>query len=81
MRRAAGIALRALGYAWLTIGILLILVGYAGIFMKEGFWALWATLNPFNWPNTIAVIATILPGALLLAAASKVLEKVPPKSV
>ena len=63
------IGLKSLGYIWLTLAILLILVGIIGVWMQEGFGGVRRLLSPFNVINYIVMILTLAPGggALLLA--------------
>jgi hypothetical protein len=60
---------RVLGKVWIGLAFVVVLIGYAGTFMKRGFWALQELVNPFNIGNYIAVIITFLPGFLMLMAA------------
>ena len=60
-----------LGYALLCVGVGIILVGWAGVFMRDGLWALLEMLNPFNVVNFIMQVLTLAPGLLLLAWGEK----------
>lgn len=60
-----------LGYALLCVGVGIILVRWAGVFMRDGLWALLEMLNPFNVVNFIMQVLTLAPGLLLLAWGEK----------
>lgn len=62
---------KALGWVLLIAGAALVLAGIAGIAVKEGMWAAFQTLNPFNVLNVMAIIATLAPGTLLLMWAER----------
>jgi len=62
---------RFLSRAYLTLAGLVILIGYAGIWYKDGFSALQDIVSPYNVINYIAVVATLAPGMLLNVAADK----------
>ena len=67
MEEQLGRFVRYFGYVVFTAGLLLILAGYALVFMQQGFGSVLDFLNPFNVWNFIATIAAIVPGLLLIA--------------
>ncbi len=60
-----------LGYVWLTLAGFLILIGIAGVWMKEGFSGVQDLLSPFNIANWLVTIITLAPGIGLLMLAEK----------
>ena len=67
MEEQLGRFVRYFGYVVFTAGLLLILAGYALVFMQQGIGSVLDFLNPFNVWNFIATIAAIVPGLLLIA--------------
>ncbi len=67
---------KVLGYIWLVVTSLLILVGIAGVWMKEGFSGVQDLLSPFNVVNYIAMVITLVPGIGLLKLSEKLQRKV-----
>jgi len=63
------------GYVFLAAGGLLILTGYVGIYMKEGFSGLQEVLSPFNVQNLIAVAITLAPGGALVWLGDYLMER------
>lgn len=61
-----GKLIKAMGHVVLAVGLLIVFVGYAGIGMREGFWALHAYLNPLNISNLVAVGLLVAPGISLV---------------
>ena len=59
------------GIIWFIGAFILILVGYIGVFIGEGFGGLVRLLNPFNSANTIMVILVLVPGVVLMSLAKK----------
>jgi uncharacterized membrane protein len=57
---------KVLGYVWLVVTGLLILVGISNVWMKEGFSAVQNLLNPYNALNYIAMVIVVVPGIVLL---------------
>lgn len=64
-----------LGRVLLIGGCALIMVGLAGIAMKQGLWAALEMLSPFNLVNFIAMVITLAPGVALIAWGEKLKEK------
>jgi hypothetical protein len=64
-------ALRVFGYVWLVLAVLLILVGIAGVWMKEGFGGVQELLSPFNLANWFVTASTVAPGIAALVWADK----------
>jgi hypothetical protein len=69
------IVCKVLGYIWLVLAGLLILVGIAGVWMKEGFSGVQDLLSPFNVVNYIVTIVTLAPGIGLLMLSDKLQDK------
>lgn len=69
------IVCKVLGYIWLVLAGLLILVGIAGVWMKEGFSGVQDLLSPFNVANYIVTIITLAPGIGLLMLSNKLQDK------
>jgi uncharacterized membrane protein len=67
---------KVLGYIWLVVTGLLILVGIAGVWMKEGFSGVQDLLSPFNVVNYIAMVIALVPGIGLLKLSEKLQLKV-----
>lgn len=67
--------LRAVGYLWVTLGVLLILVGIVGTWMKSGFSAVQELMSPFNVVNWVVMVITLAPGLGALAWANKLKER------
>lgn len=63
------------GYVLLGVGGLMILIGYVGIYMTEGFSGLQEVLSPFNVWNLIAVAITLAPGGALLWLGNYLVER------
>ena len=61
--------IRWFGRILLGLAVLVIVVGYIGIWWTEGFGALQDTLSPSNFWNYIAVIITLAPGFGLIQLA------------
>ena len=66
---------KVLGYIWLVLAGLLILVGIIGVWMKEGFSGIQDLLSPFNIANYIVTIITLAPGIGLLMLSEKLENK------
>lgn len=69
------VILKVSGYIWLTVAVLLICAGIAGIWMKEGFSAVQELLSPFNVVNWIVTVITLAPGLAALALAENLKSK------
>jgi hypothetical protein len=67
---------KVLGYIWLVVTGLLILVGIAVVWMKEGFSGVQDLLSPFNVVNYIAMVIALVPGIGLLKLSEKLQLKV-----
>lgn len=67
--------LKIFGYAWLTLGVLLICVGIFGVWMQEGFTGVQSLLSPFNITNWIFTLITLAPGIGALIWADKLQPK------
>jgi hypothetical protein len=69
------VILKVLGYIWVTLGMILILIGIVGIWIKGGFSAVQELMSPFNVTNYVAIIITLAPGLGALAWAKKLENK------
>ncbi len=67
---------KVLGYIWLVVTGLLILVGIAGVWMKEGFSGVQDLLSPSNVVNYIAMVIALIPGIILLKLSASLQRKV-----
>lgn len=66
---------RGLGWLWIGLAVLVNLVVYAMIFLKQGFWALQDALSPFDFRNYITVGITFVPGAVLVMLADAIQQR------
>ena len=67
---------KVLGYIWLGVTGLIIVVGIAGVWMREGFSGVQDLLSPFNMVNYIAMAITLIPGIVLLKLSENLRSKV-----
>ncbi len=67
---------KVLGYVWLVVTGLLILVGIGVVGAKEGFSGVQDLLSPFNMINYIAMAITLIPGIVLLKLSESLQRKV-----
>jgi hypothetical protein len=67
--------LRVFGYIWVTLAVVLILVGYIGVWMKGGFTVVQELLSPFNIVNWVIMLITLAPGIAALMWAEKLSQK------
>ncbi len=67
---------KVLGYIWLVVTGLIIVVGIAGVWMKEGYSGVQDLLSPFNMVNYIAMAITLVPGIVLLKLSESLQRKV-----
>ena len=61
---------KELGHLLLILGMLVIVIGLAGIYLKEGALGIQEILNPIYVWNSIATFLPIAPGLLLIALAN-----------
>ncbi len=66
---------KVLGYVWLAVTGLLILVGIGIVWTKEGFSGVQGLLSPFNAVNYIAMAITLIPGIVLLKLSENLRSK------
>lgn len=66
---------KVLGYIWLVSAGILIFLGIAGVWMKEGFSGVQDLLSPFNMVNWVVTVATLAPGIGLLMLSDKLKSK------
>ncbi len=57
---------KVLGYVWLAVTSLLILVGIGTVWTKEGFSGVQELLSPVNVVNYFAMAIALIPGIVLL---------------
>lgn len=69
------IVLKVFGYIWATLGVIAILIGIAGTWMKGGFSAVQELMSPFNVVNWVVMVITLAPGLGALAWAKNLAEK------
>jgi uncharacterized membrane protein YedE/YeeE len=67
---------KVLGYIWLAVTGLIIVVGIAGVWMREGFSGVQDHLSQFNMVNYIAMAITLIPGIVLLKLSESLQRKV-----
>ena len=63
------------GTVWLAVAAVVIALGYGSILYFEGWTKLQETANPFNLWNDMALVATLVPGALLLQWSERLSRK------
>ena len=66
---------KALGEIWLMVTGILILVGIAGVWMREGFSGVQDLLSPSNVVNYIAMVIALIPGIVLLKLSKSLQRK------
>jgi hypothetical protein len=69
------IVLKVFGYIWVTLGVIAILIGIAGTWMKGGFSAVQELMSPFNVVNWVVMVITLAPGFGALTWAKNLAEK------
>jgi len=69
------IVLKAFGYAWVTFGVISILIGIVGTGMKGEFSEVQELMSQFNLVNWIVMVITLAPGLGALAWAKNLSEK------
>lgn len=67
---------KVIGYIWLVLACLLILVGIVGVWMKQGFSGVQDLLTPFNVINGVVTLITLAPGIGLLMLSEKLQRKI-----
>jgi hypothetical protein len=67
---------KVLGYIWLVVTGLIIMVGIAVVWMREGFSGVQDLLSPSNVVNYIAMVITLIPGIVLLKLSESLQRKV-----
>jgi len=70
------ILFKVLGYIWLILAVIVILIGLAGVWMKQGFSGVQEILSPFNFTNWFLTLVTIAPGIGFLMLSGKLRDKV-----
>jgi hypothetical protein len=69
------VVLKVFGYIWITLGVVLILIGIVGTWMKGGFSAVQGLMSPFNVINWLFMVITLAPGLGALIWAEKLKNK------
>ncbi len=67
---------KVLGYIWLVVTGLIIVVGIAVVWMREGFSGVQDLLSLSNVVNYIAMAITLIPGIVLLKLSKSLQRKV-----
>lgn len=67
---------KVIGYIWLVLAGLLIVMGIIGVWINDGFSGVQEILSPFNVVNYIVTAITIAPGLGLLALSDKLKRRV-----
>ncbi len=67
---------KVLGYIWLAVTGIIIVVGIAGVWTREGFSGVQDHLSPFNIVNYIAKVIAMIPGFVLLKLSESLQRKV-----
>lgn len=65
------VILKVFGYLWLTLAVIIIIIGTAGVWMKDGFSGVQQLLSPFNVANWVLTIIVLAPGLGAIALANK----------
>lgn len=66
---------KILGYTWIGLAGLIILLGYLGILLTDGSSSLEEIISPFNVINVIAAVVTLAPGVGLLELSKRFKRK------
>lgn len=80
MKKAAGHTLKIVGWIWLCVAVVAIIVGHAMIGWKDGLGAMFDILSPHNFINWIAILLTLAPGFVMHVQGEKILARVSAKS-
>ncbi len=67
---------KVLGYIWLVVTGLIIVVGIAVVWTKEGLSGVQYLLSPSNVANYIAMAIALIPGIVLLKLSKSLQDKV-----
>jgi hypothetical protein len=70
---------QVLGYLWLSVVGIVIVMGMTGVGSKVGFPAVQRLLSPFNLPNFVVTLLTLAPGIGFLILADKLKQKIKSK--
>ena len=77
--RFLAIFFQALGYLWLAVVGIVIVMGITGLGSKDGFSAVQKLLSPFNLPNLVVTLLTLAPGIGFLLLADIFKQKIKSK--
>ena len=67
---------QVLGYLWLAVDGIVIVMGITGIEPKSGFPVIQKLLGPFNLPYLFVALLTLAPGIGFLILADKLKQKI-----
>jgi len=70
---------QVLGYLWLAVAGVVIVMGIIGVEIKGGFSAVQKLLSPFNLSNLVVTLITLAPGIGLLIIADILRQKIKSK--
>jgi hypothetical protein len=68
-------SIKALGYIWLTLAFLLIIIGSLMVIIQEGLSGFFRLFNPFNILNYLLMFLICTPGFGLLVLADKLEDR------
>ena len=77
--RFLAIFFQVLGYLWLAVAGVLIVMGIIGVGIKTGFSVVQKLLGPFNLPNLVVTLIALAPGIGLLIIADILRQKIKSK--
>jgi len=72
---------QVLGYLWLAVAGVLVVMGIIGVEIKGGFSAVQKLLSPFNLPNLVVTLIALAPGIGLLIIADIFRQKIKLKRI
>jgi hypothetical protein len=70
---------QVLGYLWLAVAGVMIVMGIIGVGIKGGFSVVQKLLSPFDLPNLVVTLITLAPGIGLLLIADILRQKIKSK--
>jgi len=77
--RFLAIFFQVLGYLWLAVAGVVIVMGIIGVEIKSGFSVVQKLLSPFNLPNLVVTLIALAPGIGLLIIADIFRQKIKSK--
>ena len=66
---------RILGYLWLAVAGIVVVMGITGVGSKDEFSAVLKLLSPLNLPNWVVALLTLAPGIVFLILGNKLKQK------